>query len=230
MTGPQLIALTDAELGTLHGAGPLAVALYIALRHQMDYRTGEVGRSTPISLHGLARATETHIPRGKGFEIRQPSEKEVRTSLDRLLRAGLLRRMAGDRLAFKLVQALTAQARPFQTGRDEDTDLSTEPGTTNPAPVLGMQAEPGTRRKAPQEANRAHIDVHENQNLRRPNSEPVDNSDESDRPNGSAEGQDLDRLLRIGRQRGIEARPGESWQQFRHRIFTTRPTAEGSRA
>lgn len=58
MTGPQLIALTDAELGTLHGAGPLAVALYIALRHQMDYRTGEVGRSTPISLHGLARGNE----------------------------------------------------------------------------------------------------------------------------------------------------------------------------
>lgn len=230
MTGPQLIALTDAELDTLHGIGSLGFHLYILLRTFADYGTGIVGRSRPVSLAMLATYAECHTSRGAGIQVEQPSEKAIRNALAKLQRAGLLRRMAGERLIFLLPLALTAQARPFQTGRDEGTDLSTEPGTRKPAPAKAMQSEPGTDDAPQQSPNRAHIMFHVNQNLRRPKSEPVDNSDESDRPNGSAEGQDLDRLLRIGRQRGIEARPGESWQQFRHRIFTTRPTAEGFRA
>ena len=78
-----MIAINEAELDALHGLGPLAALLYIELRRQMDYRTGETGRSTPISLAGLARACETHTPRGAGTQITQPTEKEIRNALDR---------------------------------------------------------------------------------------------------------------------------------------------------
>lgn len=236
--GGRLIALTEAELDALYGAGPLAVALYLELRRLMDYRTGEVGRSTPISLAGLARATETHITRGKGFEIRQPSEKEIRTALDRLAaRAGLLRRLAGDRLAFRLVLALTARARPAHTGQGEGTDSSTQPGTADTAPLQAMQAEPGTPNETSTEPNRAHIDGQEIQKPAAARPPAVDKSDGATRrPQRSAagptrtatprpvcsDGEDH-RLLLIGRQRGIEPRPGESWAQFRGRVLALRP-------
>lgn len=133
------IVLTAEELDALHGTGPLAIAVYLTLRTAMDFATGTVGRSRPISLHGLAMATETHIPRGKGVQVAQPSEKETRLALERLSRAGLLCRLAGDRLAFSLPLALLASARPAQTGRSAGTDLFTEPGTANPAPALAFR-------------------------------------------------------------------------------------------
>ncbi len=229
----RLIAITEAELDAMHGAGPLAVSVYLELRRMMNYHDGTVGKSTPISLHGLAHATEIHITRGKGFEIRQPSEKEIRTALDRLARAGLLRRMAGDRLAYRLPMALTARARPAHSGQGEGTDSSTQPGTADTAPALAVQAEPGTPSEGTTEPNRAHIDGQEIQKpgaARRP---AVDKSEGATRrPQRSAagptrtatprpacaDGEDH-RLLLIGRQRGIEPRPGESWAQFRGRVF-----------
>lgn len=235
--GGRLIALSEAELDALHGAGPLAVALYLELRRMMDYHDGTVGRSTPISLHGLARATETHITRGKGFEIRQPSEKEIRTGLDRLARAGLLRRLPGDRLAYRLPLALTARARPAHTGHGAGTDLSTEPGTADAAPLLAIETEPGTPSKPSTEANRAHIEGHEIQNPAAARPPAVDKSEGATRrPQRSAagpartatprtvcaDGEDH-RLLLIGRQRGVEPRPGESWAQFRGRVLALRP-------
>lgn len=237
--GGRLIAITEAELDALHGAGPLAVALYLELRRMMDYHDGTVGRSTPISLHGLARATETHITRGKGFEIRQPSEKEIRTALDRLARAGLLRRLPGDRLAYRLPLALTARARPAHTGQGEGTDSSTQPGIADTAPLQAIETEPGTPSKPSTEANRAHIEGHEIQKPAAARPPAVDKSEGATRrPQRSAagptrtatprtvcaDGEDH-RLLLIGRQRGIEPRPGESWAQFRGRVFAQRGRA-----
>ena len=235
--GGRLNALSEAELDAMHGAGPLAVSVYLELRRMMDYRTGDTGRSTPISLAGLARACETHITRGKGFEIRQPSEKEIRTALDRLARAGLLRRLAGDRLAYRLPLALTARARPAHTGQGAGTDLSTDPGTADTAPALALQAEPGTPTETSTEPNPAHIDGQENQNPAAARPPAVDNpAGGARRPQRSAagptrtatprtacsDGEDH-RLLLIGRQRGIEPRPGESWAQFRGRVLALRP-------
>lgn len=231
--GGRLIAITEAELDAMHGAGPLAVAMYIELRRQMDYHDGTVGKSTPISLHGLARATETHTPRGRGTQIEQPSEKCIRNAIDRLAARGLLRRLAGDRLGFRLVLALTARARPAHTGQGEGTDSSTQPGTADAAPLQALQAEPGTPTETSTEPNRAHIDGQENQKPAAARPPAVDNpAGATRRPHRSAagparaatprtvcsDGEDH-RLLLIGRQRGVEPRPGESWAQFRGRVF-----------
>ena len=242
--GGRLIALSEAELDAMHGAGPLAVSLYLELRRMMDYHDGTVGRSTPISLHGLARATETHITRGKGFEIRQPSEKEIRTGLDRLARAGLLRRLPGDRLAYRLPLALTARARPAHTGQGAGTDSSTQPGTADTAPLQAMPAEQGTPTETSTEPNRAHIDGQENQN---PGASPppaVDNpAGGTRRPNRSAagtgrtatprtacsDGEDH-RLLLIGARLGITARPGESWRDYGTRVAQARAGAQARRS
>lgn len=235
--GGRLIAITEAELDAMHGAGPLAVALYLELRRLMDYRAGETGRSTPISLAGLARACETHTPRGRGTQIEQPSEKCIRNALDRLARAGLLRRLPGDRLAYRLPLALTARARPAQTGHDAGTDSSTQPGIADTAPALALQPEPGTPSEGTTEPNRAHIEGQENQNPAAARPPAVDNpAGATRRPQRSAAGPTMaatprpvcsdgedHRLLLIGRQRGIEPRPGESWAQFRGRVFALRP-------
>ena len=242
--GARLIAITELELDQLHGAGPLATAVYIELRKQMNYRTGEVGRSTPISLHGLGRAVETHITRGKGFEIRQPSEKEIRTALDRLQRIGLLRRLPGDRLAFRLPLALTARARPAHTGHDEGADSSTKPGIADTAPALAIQAEPGTQSETSTEANRAHIEGQENQNPGAAHRPAVDNpAGATRRPQRSAagpgrpatprtdcsDGEDH-RLLLIGARLGITARPGESWRDYGGRVAQARAGAQARRS
>ena len=247
--GGRLIAITEAELDAMHGAGPLAVSVYVELRRLMDYHDGTVGKSTPISLHGLARATETHITHGKGFEIRQPSEKEIRTALDRLARAGLLRRLAGDRLAYRLVLALTARARPAHTGHGAGTDSSTQPGTADTAPALALQAEPGTPSEGTTEPNRAHIDVHENQNPGAARPPAVDNpAGGARRPQRSAagptrtatprtatprtacsDGEDH-RLLLVGARLGITARPGESWRDYGARVAQARAGAQARRS
>lgn len=153
----QIIAITADELEALHGAGPLAFQCYLHLRAWMDYGTGITGRSRPISLAMLRAYCETHTPRGAGVQITAPSEKEIRTALARLQRAGLLRRLAGDRLAFSLPLALVASARPNQTGHGAGAEPSTAPGTAKPAPFKPLPLEPGTDRKPTERPNRAHI-------------------------------------------------------------------------
>lgn len=232
---PRLIALTDREVDGLFGIGPLGVLLYLSLRRVMDFREGTAGRSTPISLNGLAMACETHTTRGRGVQITRPSEKETRGALAKLERNGLLRRLPGDALAFRLPLALTASARPNQTGHDAGTDSSTQPGTVQPASTLVMQVTPGTDAAPQQRPNRAHIEVKENQNLAARPAAPVDNRGSRTTADRSARGADVthgapppgsaeeSRLLAIGRQRGIAARPGESWSEFAARIFRRSP-------
>lgn len=217
MTAPQqIIALTASELDALHGAGPLAIAVYLHLRLWMDYRTGEAGRTRPISLAMLATYSETHTAKGQGFQIEQPSTQAIRTALDRLTRCGLLRRLAGDRLAFALPQALTASARPFQTQHEPNAEKSTELNTPNPAPVLTMPAEPNSGKPCEVRPNSTHFMIHEIQN---PTAPAVDNfaPPRTAEKAGFAEG-DRGRLAALARKRGIEARPGETWQDFQRRV------------
>ncbi len=159
-TPVQLVALTISEIDVLHGSGPLAFQTYVLLRAWMDYPIGVVGRTRPVSLSMLRSYTETHTPRGAGLQIEQESEKTIRGAIDRLVRAGLLRRLAGDRLSFRLPMALTASARPIQTGHGEGTDLPTEHGAVNSAKDMGNQAKPGTRSTPEKSTNGAHIMSH----------------------------------------------------------------------
>lgn len=247
----QLIALTDREVDTLHGIGSLGFHVYVLLRTFADYGTGIVGRSRPISLAMLASYTETHTRRGAGVQIEQPSEKTLRNALAKLERAGLLRRLPGDRLVFSLPLALTASARPIQTGHDAGTKSSTNPGTVQPAPVLAEPVTPGTDAAAQQRPNRAHIKSHVNKN---PTARPAAAVDKpagtsyggiaqtltqawfpTGRPQkakpGFAEGArqapqasaEESRLLAIGRQKGVDPRPGESWSEFAARLFKRNP-------
>ena len=233
---PRLIALTDREVDGLFGIGPLGALLYVSLRAVMDYHDGTAGRSTPISLHGLAMAAETHTTRGRGVQITRPSEKEVRGALAKLERNGLLRRLSGDALAFRLPLALVASARPIQTGHSAGTVLSTQPGAAQPASTLVMQAAPGTDAAAQQRANRAHVNGYENQNLPARPAAAVDNRSARPAADRSARGaspapvayppaceSEQARLLAIGRQRGVDARPGESWSEFAARLFRRSP-------
>lgn len=232
----QLIALTDREIDTLHGVGSLAFHLYVLLRTFADFGSGIVGRTRPISLSMLASYAETHTRRGAGVQIEQPSEKTIRNALAKLQRAGLLRRLPGDRLVFALPLALTAPARPNQTGHVAGTDQSTQRGTAQPASSLVMQAAQGTDAAPQQRPNRAHIKVHVNQTLPARSAAPVDNRGSRTTADRSARGADVThgapppaceseqaRLLAIGRQRGIDARPGESWSAFAARLFRRGP-------
>ena len=65
----------------------------------------------------------------------------------------------GLKLSWGRVDALAvvASARPNQTGRGAGAEQSTAPGTTKPAPVKTLRAEPGTDRKPIEQPNRAHI-------------------------------------------------------------------------
>ncbi|GAB1424269.1 hypothetical protein MASR2M16_15030 [Thauera terpenica] len=97
------IFLSAAELDGLHGCGPLAGLAYIWLRTFVDLRSGVVGRLRPVSLAMLRAYCETHTPKGGGVQIVQPSERNVRTALSSLERAGMLRRLEDDRrLVFRL--------------------------------------------------------------------------------------------------------------------------------
>lgn len=159
-SGEQLITFKRTELESLIGAGPLAFQAYVLLRWWMDYRTGISGRQRPVSLAMLAAYCETHTPRGAGLQIEKPTEKSIRGAIDRLQRIGLLRRLAGTRLAFSLPMAAIASARPIQTGHGAGRRSSTEQGGSEAKrratyrPIQGMQF------AAIRQPNRAHIKNH----------------------------------------------------------------------
>ncbi|WP_139379429.1 hypothetical protein [Zoogloea sp. LCSB751] len=223
---PQLIAMTDAELDALHGTGPLAFQTYILLRAWMDFSTGITGRRRAVSLGMLRTYCETHTPRGGGLQIEQPSEKAVRTALDRLIRVGLLRRLSGERLTFLLPLALVASARPEQTRHGGGTYLSTGNSNVKAAPAQEKLEDSGPVHAICQWPNWAHIRYQENL---KPTGPAVDKSPPP--PYGSAAathtarkaGLDTNRLLQLGVQLGKPPRPGESWTDYRERLLAARP-------
>lgn len=225
----QLIALTADELEALHGAGPLAVSVYLHLRAWMDYSTGVVGRTRPISLAMLAAYTETHTPRGAGTQIEQASERSIRTALDRLVRARLLHRLAGDRLTFALPMALTASARPEQTRHAADSDLSTARAPCKPSRRAVFGASNARHRARMALPNPTHLKNHVNQ--KPPQDQPAavnKSAGAARRPQGLAEGEypspgsdsGRQRLIALGERRGMPPRPGESWQAFYARLMS----------
>ena len=242
MSTPQVFTVTSGEMDALHGTGPLSIAIYLHLRQWMDYATGTVGRTRPISLAMLASYLEHHIPKGQGTQITRPSERNLRTGLDNLARAGLLIRERAAGLVFRLVLAQTGEVRPFQTRREPGTELSTESDTANAMQDKGFSAKPDTCKMSADSPNLTHIKYQEVQNLyaAQPAS-PVDNFHRREQP-ATTEGDckpqrqsnrrlslargtedDQARVLRCGRQRGLEPRPGESWAEFAARVF--RPAA-----
>jgi hypothetical protein len=114
------VYLTAVEIEAMHGSGPLSACAYLWLRYWADIRTGVVGQSRPISLGMLRAYCETHVSKGAGVQIVQPSERNIRTALAGLERAGLLRRLSGDRLIFRL---LLAQTLPHDHSKP-DADLT----------------------------------------------------------------------------------------------------------
>lgn len=158
----QVFTLTMTELEKLHGTGALPIAIYCHLRAWMDYASGTVGRTRTLSLGMLAAYCESHTPRGQGTQIEQPSQKAIRTSLERLQRNGLLRRLAGDNLHFALPLALTASVRPNQTRHSVGTVSDTTPGTVTANTDAGFKPVPVTVSATPTAPNPAHIRFTEN--------------------------------------------------------------------
>lgn len=137
---------TDRERQALPGLGPLARAMYEVLRFQMDYTTGLVGRRTPISWNGLAHELRTDTPRGRGHQTTRPTLQEMRTAVERLIRAGLLKRVGGeDFLSFLCPFAFIAPVRPFHTQQSGNSPQSTEPNrreTSNGEAFEGFEDSP----------------------------------------------------------------------------------------
>jgi len=243
----QIIAVRAEEIDALHGLGPLALAIYVHLRLWMDYGTGIVGKTRPVSLGMLAAHCEAHTAKGRGTHVEQPSTQAIRTALDRLQRAGLLRRLPGDRLSFSMPMAQRAPARPFQTQHEVNADLSTEPNTGKAAPMLEDTTERNTEKACGVRPNSTHIMYQVNQN---PTARPAAAVDKSAGPSYAGIAQTLaqawfpdgatpkakggfaewaratppasaeeSRLLAIGRQKGVNPRPGESWSEFAARLF-----------
>ncbi len=134
------VYLTATEIEAMHGTGPLSAFAYLWLRYWADIRTGVVGQTRPISLGMLRAYCETHVPKGAGVQIVQPSERNIRTALAGLERAGLLRRLSGDRLIFRLVLAQTlphAHSKP-------DADLTGQSAAQSDGVDNSPDAWPGT--------------------------------------------------------------------------------------
>ncbi|MCG9078955.1 hypothetical protein [Laribacter hongkongensis] len=116
---------TEREQDVLRYVPHLAQVLYHALHARMNFRDGMVGRASLISYQMLREAAEYFIPRGRGCQRVQPSEKEVRGALARLmcpkddkgrpLPPLLVRRGDDFQLEFSMPLALADSVRPFET-------------------------------------------------------------------------------------------------------------------
>lgn len=117
----------DRERQALSGVSPMAKAMYMVLRFQMDFTTGLVGVRTPISWPGLAWELRTETPRGKGCQITRPTLQVMRSAVDGLIRAGLLKEHGGkELLSFLCPLAKLASVRPFYTQHSGNRPQSTE--------------------------------------------------------------------------------------------------------
>lgn len=123
------VYLTLEEIEATHGVGPLSACAYLWLRYWVDIRTGVVGKSRPISLGMLRAYCETHVTKGRGIQIVQPSERNIRTALEGLERAGLLKRLPGDSLIFRLPLAQVLLHVPSKPDAKPTGNPGMVPGT-----------------------------------------------------------------------------------------------------
>jgi hypothetical protein len=98
--------------------------LYLELRRHMNRVTGRVGDSRGISLQGLAEWLYVPPVRGRhASESGSPTKKAVRSALDGLERAGLVRPCGnGEVLVFFLPLAKRVSARSKDEGHVRGTD------------------------------------------------------------------------------------------------------------
>jgi hypothetical protein len=228
VTRGSAIVLTAEEIAALGGAGPLAMALYLVLRTQMDFGSGLVGMACPISWHGLGFELRHEVPRGAGVQDVRPTKKMLEGARDALVRGGLIRRVgSADQLIFKLVFAKCGNVRPFQTG----TSGGRGGGRGNPAPDKALRGEPGRAVLANRDnirdlglllSTEAAVVVNRDRGA-------VDNS-------GAAMGNDvwmeagMSKILRLLKEHGISAKPGDPeirrWNDRGYTVEQVRKTIE----
>jgi len=138
------VYLTAAEIEATHGSGPLSACAYLWLRYWADIRTGVVGQSRPISLGMLRAYCETHVSKGAGVQIVQPSERNIRTALAGLERAGLLRRLSGDRLCYRLLLAQTLPHAHSKPDADLTGQSAAQPDAVDNSPDASLGAASGS--------------------------------------------------------------------------------------
>lgn len=120
----KAIAFSAPEWEALGGLPFMQRCLYLVLRWYMDRLTGRVGDTRGISLQGLGEELYVEPVRGRhAAECGSPSKKAVRSALDGLEKAGLIRPCGnGEVLVFFLPKARRAVARPKDEGHMRGTD------------------------------------------------------------------------------------------------------------
>lgn len=137
-----------------------AEALYRRLRRSMDWRTRTVGRVMPISLGGLRIRLKQCTTRGKGFQEHPCSEDMVRSSIQKLIKAGLLARIGNDEaLCFLCPLAKDASARIAQTPHVPPTHLSTERPTVKASRGAGFRSNHPSLKNRQSGPNAPHIEM-----------------------------------------------------------------------
>ena len=134
------VYLNDVELEALGNWEPALCKAYVWLRSRMDRATRIVGRVTTISLAALAERMDYQIRKGQGWqwirigETPQQRKDAAARLLERLEKAGALRKLGGAFLCFLCPLADEAPVRANQTGHERATGLYTELAT-----VFGVQ-------------------------------------------------------------------------------------------
>lgn len=92
-----VVVVTVRELDALHELPHLAQVLYLrGLRPHMDVATGQVGMIRRLSERGLIEvATVPAVPGRSAAHVVAPTRKAIRSALDALESAGLVRRVQG---------------------------------------------------------------------------------------------------------------------------------------
>lgn len=92
-----VVVVTLRELDALHELPHLAQVLYLrGLRPHMDVATGQVGMIRRLSERGLIEvATVPAVPGRSAAHVVAPTRKAIRSALDALESAGLVRRVQG---------------------------------------------------------------------------------------------------------------------------------------
>lgn len=95
--GEGVVVVTLRELEALHELPHLAQVLYLrGLRPHMDVATGQVGMIRRLSERGMIEvATVPAVPGRSAAHVVEPTRKAIRSALDALESAGLVRRVQG---------------------------------------------------------------------------------------------------------------------------------------
>ncbi|MGL6245686.1 hypothetical protein [Pseudomonas sp.] len=141
----KAIAFSAPEMEGLAGLPLMQRWLYLVLRWYMDRFTGRVGDTRGISLQGLTEELYVEPVRGRHTsECGSPSKKAIRSALDGLEKAGLIRPCGnGEVLVFFLPKARRASSRPKDDGHMRGTDEGRMEGHSESRAESGKAADEG---------------------------------------------------------------------------------------